>query len=113
MVGSRRPSKQNTACSALYKMCSALYAEGEGKQSRTEEDAVSDTGKTTIDFNDLADKIADALDIDYRAARDGLATYIGQVEDIDGKTIDRDAISSDDAEFLLEAYRRGMDAAGL
>lgn len=67
----------------------------------------------STDINAIADQLADELDIDYRAARDGLAIYLEQMKEVDGRSIDADALSDDDAAFLAEAYRRGMEAQGL
>lgn len=66
---------------------------------------------TTI--TDLADRTATALDIDDAAAQDTLEHFISQVEALDGRTIDPDDISADDADFLVEACRHSQAAGDM
>lgn len=54
-----------------------------------------------MDLQDLTTTIADRFDIDRDAARDTAETYLSQIEKEDGKDIDRDDISADDAEFVI------------
>lgn len=59
-------------------------------------------------LEELASEAAETHDIDYSAALRLVALYIAQVESVDGKTIDSDDISAEDADFL-----RGSIASGL
>ena len=52
-------------------------------------------------MQDLTTLITDRFDIDRDPARDAAETYLSQIEKEDGRTIDRDAISSDDVEFVI------------
>ena len=46
--------------------------------------------------------------IDFAA--DAVETYITQIEDIDGRDIDRDAITEDDADFIIGAFASAQRA---
>jgi hypothetical protein len=59
------------------------------------------------DITTLATRIAEQHDIDDAAARDLAETYLEQIEEVDGKTIDREEITPEDADFVLGA----VDAA--
>ena len=59
-------------------------------------------------LEELASEAAETHDIDYSAAFRLVALYIAQMESVDGKTIDSDDISAEDADFL-----RGSIASGL
>jgi len=55
------------------------------------------------------------LDMDTAAAAEVLRGYLQQVERMDGRAIDEDAISSEDADFLIgtvKAARRAGDLGG-
>lgn len=62
-----------------------------------------------MDLQDLTTTIADRFDIDRDAARDTAETYLSQIEKEDGKDIDRDDISADDAEFILGCVAASVD----
>lgn len=55
------------------------------------------------DITALATRIADRFDVDQTAAVDLAETYLEQIEQVDDKTIDREDISADDADFILGA----------
>lgn len=59
-------------------------------------------------LEELAFEVAETNDIDYSAALRLVALYIAQMESVDGKTINSDDISAEDADFL-----RGSIASGL
>src|SRR5699024_3503861 len=61
----------------------------------------------------LTERAAHAAGIAERAASDILDTYITQIEQTDRRTIDRDQISDDDADFLTEAIRQAQRAGDL
>lgn len=54
----------------------------------------------TTDF-DLAEQIAYINQITFEAARELVADLISQIEQVDGKEIDVDAISNEDSEFII------------
>lgn len=64
-------------------------------------------------FDDLADYLAIKLDIAPEAAASALETYIEQIETLEGRQIDRDALSEDDADFLVGAVRAAQRAGDL
>lgn len=66
---------------------------------------------TTID--QLAAKVAGALGIDDKAAADAAETYTSQIEALESREIDRDDISDNDADFILEACRQAQRAGDL
>lgn len=66
---------------------------------------------TNID--QLAAKIAGTLGIDDNAAADAAETYTSQVEALESREIDRDDISTTDADFILEACRQAQRAGDL
>lgn len=49
--------------------------------------------------------ITHIIDMDDAAIADALDTYIGQLETLENRTIDRDEISDEDADFLIEAIK--------
>jgi hypothetical protein len=65
------------------------------------------------DIHRLADTLHYMLDMDTDAAVDTLRTYIEQVEDIDGRSIDEDAICEQDADFLIGAVKSARAAGDL
>lgn len=54
-----------------------------------------------MDMQYLATTITDRFDLTPDAARDAAETYLSQIEKEDGKGIDRDDVSDDDAEFVI------------
>lgn len=62
------------------------------------------------DLGTLAARVSGRLGIDDNAASDALKTYIGQIEEIDERTIDVDEISEEDADFLMGACVAGQRA---
>lgn len=60
-------------------------------------------------MQDLTTDIADRFDMTPAAARDAAETYLAQIEKEDGKDIDRDAISSDDVEFVIGCVAASVD----
>ena len=65
------------------------------------------------DFQALTERAAQVAGITERAARHILDDYITQIEEIDNRTIDRDAITSEDADYLVEAIRQAQRAGDL
>lgn len=66
---------------------------------------------TTIDH--LAETLHYMLDMDEDAAEDVLRIYITQIEELEGRDIDEDAISEDDADFLIGAVKSARAAGDL
>lgn len=66
---------------------------------------------TTI--NRLAETLHYMLDMDEDAAEDVLRIYITQIEELEGRDIDEDAISEDDADFLIGAVKSARAAGDL
>lgn len=66
---------------------------------------------TTI--NNLAETLHYMLDMDEDAAEDALRTYVAQIEELEGREIDEDEISEDDAEFLIGAVKSARAAGDL
>jgi hypothetical protein len=65
------------------------------------------------DIHRLADTLHYMLDMDTDAAVDALREYIGQMEDIDAREIDEDAICEQDADFLIGAVKSARAAGDL
>lgn len=65
------------------------------------------------DIHRLGDTLHYMLDMDTDAAVDTLRTYIEQVEDIDGRSIDEDTICEQDADFLIGAVKSARAAGDL
>jgi len=61
------------------------------------------TAKSTIDTTDLADELADRFDITRAAAREGVDTYLGQINDIDHTAWDRE-MPGDISDFIRESF---------
>lgn len=61
----------------------------------------------------LGDTLHYMLDMDTDAAVDALREYIGQMEDIDAREIDEDAICEQDADFLIGAVKSARAAGDL
>lgn len=66
---------------------------------------------TTID--NLAETLHYMLDMDKDAAEDALRTYVTQIEELEGREIDEDEISEDDADFLIGAVKSARTAGDL
>lgn len=66
---------------------------------------------TTI--NNLAETLHYMLDMDEDAAEDVLRTYITQIEELEDRDIDEDAISEADADFLIGAVKSARAAGDL
>ena len=60
-------------------------------------------------MRDLTTLITDRFDIDRDPTRDAAETYLSQIEKEDGRTIDRDNIADDDAEFILGCVAASVD----
>lgn len=65
------------------------------------------------DIQTLAIRTAAKLDLTDDAAEDALETYIGQVEALESREIDRDDISDDDAAFLIESMVQAQRSGDL
>nr|DAP49555.1 MAG TPA: hypothetical protein [Caudoviricetes sp.] len=65
------------------------------------------------DIHRLGDTLHYMLDMDTDAAVDALREYIGQMEDIDAREIDEDAICEQDADFLIGAVKSARAAGDL
>lgn len=48
--------------------------------------------------------------VDDNFAAEAVETYITQIEDLDGREIDRDAITEDDADFIVTAFASAQRA---
>lgn len=64
-------------------------------------------------FDQLAFYLAGSLGIDINAAKLALDTYIGQIETLDGRPIDRNDLTRDDVQTLVEAMHSAQDAGDL
>ena len=64
----------------------------------------------TTTAHDLATRISARHGVDGDFAADVVETYISQVEEIDGREIDRDAITEDDADFIIGAFASAQRA---
>lgn len=61
----------------------------------------------------VIDMITRIHDVDETTAGDLLETYLGQMEQVDGREIDRDEIPADDVDFVLEAIKQAHSAGDL
>lgn len=64
----------------------------------------------TTTAHDLATRISARHGVDDDFAAEAVETYLAQVEDIDGREIDRDAITGDDADFIIAAFASAQRA---
>ena len=64
----------------------------------------------TITAHDLATQIANRHDVDFDFAAEAVEMYLTQVEDVDGREIERDAITQDDADFIANAFASAQRA---
>ena len=65
------------------------------------------------DLTTLAIRTAGRCNITDHAAETALETYITQIEALESRTIDRDDISDDDADFLIESVAQAQRAGDL
>ena len=65
------------------------------------------------DLTTLAIRTAGRCNITDHAAETALETYISQIEALESRTIDRDDISNDDADFLIESVAQAQRAGDL
>ena len=65
------------------------------------------------DLTTLAIRTAGRCNITDHAAESALETYISQIEALESRTIDRDDISDDDADFLIESVAQAQRAGDL
>ena len=64
----------------------------------------------TTTSHDLATAIHHKYGVDFDFASETAETYITQIEAVDGREIDRDAIAQDDADFLIGAFASAQRA---
>lgn len=64
----------------------------------------------TTTAHDLAVTIHHKHGVDLDFSAEAVETYITQVEDVDGREIDRDAITEDDADFIIAAFASAQRA---
>lgn len=64
----------------------------------------------TFTAHDVAVAIHHKHDVDTVFAADAVETYIAQIEDTDGREVDRDAIAEDDADFIIGAFASAQRA---
>lgn len=64
---------------------------------------------TTQNILELARTAAGRYDMDVQAAEDAMRIYISQIEKLEGRELDEDAIADDDAEFLLGCLEAVQD----
>lgn len=67
----------------------------------------------TTSIDRLAETLYYMLDMSDDAAKSALREYISQLETLEDTDIDEDAISNDDAEFLLQAVKAARAAGDL
>lgn len=60
--------------------------------------------------HDLAARISGRHGVDTVFAAEAVETYIAQIEAVDGREIDRDAIGGDDADFIIAAFASAQRA---
>ncbi|WP_293824067.1 hypothetical protein [uncultured Corynebacterium sp.] len=74
---------------------------------------VSLTEEEGTDINRLAETLNYMLDMSTDAAEDALRIYITQIEELEGRSIDEDEITKDDADFLIGAVKSARNAGDL
>ncbi len=57
-----------------------------------------------VDTQDLADELAERFGLTRSAAREGVGIYIGQLNDLDGSSWERE-VPADVAAFVRESFR--------
>lgn len=65
---------------------------------------------TTETTHDLAAAIHHKYSVDTDFAAEAVETYITQIGEIDGREVDRDAITEDDADFISAAFASAQRA---
>lgn len=65
---------------------------------------------STYTDTQLVMTISHIIDMDDAAIGDALDTYISQLETLENRTIDRDEISDEDADFLIESVKSAHNA---
>lgn len=70
---------------------------------------MSTTPRTFTD-HDVAVAIHHKHGVDTDFAAEAVETYIAQIEAVDGREIDRDAITEDDADFIITAFASAQRA---
>jgi len=68
------------------------------------------TTPRTFTDHDVAVAIHHKHGVDTGFAAEAVETYIAQIEDVDGREIDRDEISEDDADFIIAAFASAQRA---
>ena len=68
------------------------------------------TTPRTFTDHDVAVAIHHKYGVDTDFAAEAVETYIAQIEDVDGREIDRDAIAEDDADFIIGAFASAQRA---
>lgn len=66
-----------------------------------------------MNFTELTIRVAAKYDMTDAAAQDALDTYLREIEEIDQRTIDRNAIDTDDVAFLIAAVGSAHGAGDL
>ena len=64
----------------------------------------------TTTAHDLAARISARHGVDANFAAEAVDTYITQIEAVDGREIDRDTITEDDADFIIAAFASAQRA---
>lgn len=64
----------------------------------------------TTTAHDIATVIHHKHGVDTAFAAEAVETYITQIEDADGREIDRDEITQDDADFIIDAFASAQRA---
>lgn len=64
-----------------------------------------------MNINQLAKQLATRFDITTDSAEQTAENYLTQIEQVDGKTIDRDNISNEDADSVADAIDAGMGSS--
>lgn len=64
-----------------------------------------------MNLTELAEQLAERFDTTVDSTEQLADIYLTQIEQVDGKTIDRDDISKEDAEAVATAMQAGMDSS--
>ncbi|KAA8815704.1 hypothetical protein CSQ85_12305 [Bifidobacterium rousetti] len=64
-----------------------------------------------MNLTELAEQLAERFDTTVDGTEQLADIYLTQIEQVDGKTIDRDDISQEDAEAVATAMQAGMDSS--
>ena len=91
----------------------AVYPLDESELDEDEVPTVNLREEEGTTINNLAETLHYMLDMDTDAAADVLRTYITQIEELDDRDIDEDAISEADADFLIGAVKSARAAGDL